>query len=298
MPKACNLYVQFIRLHTTCDMCDIPTYLLKHFKGIAEAEGFLDYSIEHEAGSKHGDGFLSELLRITLTGNRRVNGETLNDQKLALICKLAPQNIQRQEQCKTNLVFDREVLFYSTILPMLQRFQLEKGLTEADGFFGYPQYFGSSNDPVANEYSIIMRDLVASGFLLWDKLEPIRFENVKLLMEQLGRVHGLSFALRDQRPKDFQMIRDLDDIMIEMFRSDVMAGMFNASYDQAISALDNEEDVQLMKSLKSSYMEWLTVSLGKEAAEPFSVLGHGDCWNNNMMFANNNVRIFKYFLFR
>lgn len=225
-----------------------------------------------------------------MTGNRRVNGKTVSDQKLSLICKLAPENVQRQEQCKTNLVFDREVLFYSTILPMLERFQLEKGLTEADGFFGYPKYFGSSNDAATNEYGIIMRDLVASGFVLWNKLEPIRFENVKLLMEQLGRVHGLSFALRDQRPQDFQQIRDLDDVMIELIRSDVMGGMFNASYDQAIAALDKEEDVRLMKSLKSSYMEWLTVALGRSYAEPFSVLGHGDCWNNNMMFANNNVR--------
>lgn len=77
----------------------------------------------------------------------------------------------------------------------------------------------------------------------------------------------------------------------------MMSGIFDAAYDQAISTLDNDDDVRLMKTLKSTYMQWLEDNLGKLAAEPFSVLGHGDCWNNNMMFADNNVSPSKCFPF-
>lgn len=276
---------------------DIPTALRQHFENIAEAEGFTDYTLTQDAGSKHGDGFMGTMVSVTISGKRKSSEENVADDEAALqtdrldlICKIQPTNAARNEQFHTSIVFEREVLCYTAILPALEHFQREKGLTEDNGFFGFPRCYLATNNPNTNEAIIIMQNLRPLGYDMWDKMKPIRFENVQLLMEQLGRLHGLSFVLRDQRPDVLDGFRKMDSVLEKMLDAKAFGTIMESCYDRAENLLDDEIDKEHIRKYRKIWNAVIKRCAQSSNAEPFAVLAHGDCWNNNMMYLNNGVR--------
>lgn len=275
---------------------EIPTALCQHFEKIAEAEGFTDYTLAQDAGSKHGDGFMGRMVSITISGKRKTSEENvpcveaLQSDRLDLICKIEPTNAARNEQFNTSIVFAREVLCYTSILPVLEHFQREKGLTEENGFFGFPKCYLATNNPSTNEAIIIMQNLRSLGYNMWDKMKPIGFANVQLLMEQLGRLHGLSFVLRDQRPEVLDEFRKMDNILDKMVDTKAVGLILDSCYDRAENVLDDEMDKEHIRKYRKSWLEVIKGCARSSKAEPFAVMAHGDCWNNNMMYLNDEVR--------
>lgn len=275
---------------STAAAAPLPAFLLAHLDRIASAERFNSYTVHHQAGSKHGDGFMAAMVAVTLRGPRRsaTNAATVRDDSLDLICKLLPDSKVRQEQFQAKTIFEREVHIYRTVLPMLRKFQLAKGLTAADGFLAYPQCYAATADAITQDYAIIMHDLRASGYALWDKLTPMPVAQARLLFEQLGRMHGVSLVLRAQRPELFAQIRALDDKMLPVLQA--WRSMCDSSFSQAVRHLERPEHKRVMQQARDNWPAMIGRLVSGEAAEPFAVMGHGDCWNNNMMFEGQKVR--------
>lgn len=269
---------------------NLPEYLVEELNKIAKDNGFVDYEIEQDAGSKHGDGFMATMVNIKVAGKRTVDGVTKANDELNLICKLLPTNAARRELFNSERVFEREVTMYNTVLPLFVRFQEEKGLTAENGFFDFPKSYFAVSDTKTDRHVIIMDDLRTQGFLLWDKLQPIEYENVRLLMTALGRYHALSFAIRDQRPEVFATFQDMSDVMLEMIESaPAMDGIFKAGMEQSMSFFKEKTEVHnFLDHALHTWKETFRKCLGDNVAEPFAVVGHGDCWNNNMMFLSNS----------
>lgn len=277
-------------------MSTLPSFLLVHLDNIAKAERFKSYTLEYEAGSKHGDGFMGEMVAVTIRGRRQstTTDAAVADDSLSLICKLLPKSTLRQEQCK--MIFAREVHMYRDILPPLRQFKMENGLTEATGFFGYPHCYVAAADEAANDYVIIMKNLRTHGYSLWDKFTPMPLDTARLLFEQLGRMHGLSLAVRAQRPELHARIRGLDDKMVPVLIN--MRQMCESMFKQAFRCLEKPEHKRFMQTVCDNWLEMLQQSANSAAAEPFAVLGHGDCWNNNMMFeGQQNVSTIEHFIY-
>lgn len=267
---------------------ELPDYVIELLDNIVRNEGFESYTYSISAGSNHGDGFLAAMKRVTVVGKR--NGR---DDELSLICKLMPSSAARREQFNSSKVFRREATMYTKVLKLMNEFQIEKGITAEDGFFEYPKCYGVVEDVENERFALIMEDLKTSGYEMFDKLQPSDFNHVKLVMESLGKYHGLSFALKDQRPGVFEQFKDLDDIFADQVRNspEMMQAMFRFSYDRAILAFEDdiakENAIVALKKLKENFLhELTTLPLGRKS-EPFSVINHGDCWNNNFMFKYN-----------
>lgn len=52
--------------------------------------------------------------------------------------------------------------------------------------------------------AICLEDLRPKGFVMRDRMKQMDFPHASLAFKALGRLHALSFALRDQRPEIFQ----------------------------------------------------------------------------------------------
>lgn len=273
-------------------MSKLPACAIDLIKKIAASEGFIEYTTKVDSGSNHGDNFIGVLERVMLCGTRRVNGKFKED-KLHLLCKFGPDVAERRREFNTDALFDREIYAYEKLLPAFKKFQKSKGLSDADCFTAYPNYYGGIADGDKGQYLIVMDDLRYQKFGMWPKKEPIPFDHAKLVFEQLGKYHGVSFAMKDQQPVQFKEFQKLNDLFEHFYRNALP--MFHAAYDMAINVLDDEEHRKVMQDLKENTLEIYLECIDTKRFEPFGVIGHGDCWNNNQLYkyekevSSNNV---------
>lgn len=272
----------------------LPEYVVNAIHKIAKQEAFLDgYTIENDAGAKHGDGFTSVLICVTVTGTRQINDVVKTNQKLALLCKIMPDNLARRELFCTDLYFEREAYMYNTVFPYFVQFQRDKGLSDDEGFFAFPKCYYAVSDVAADQFAIIMEDLRDVGYEMLNKLKPIPVENVELLMRELAKLHAVSFAVRDQNAEFLEPMRKFKDVFLKIISKNmkIMDDVYQRCFERCIKLVESDEHKEKLETFKNGWKQIFNDCLGPNVAEPFSVLGHSDCWTNNMLFLNEAVNL-------
>lgn len=267
----------------TCDF-QVPLYAINALNRVVQDEGFTNYVINYDRGSNFGDGFVAEIVRAKITGNQLVKG-VQEESELVVILKLPPENKARREQMGMN-VFEREVTVYNEILPMFQKFQLEKGLKPGQGFISFPKCYYASYDKGKDEAVIIMEDIRKKGFKMLNKYKTIDYPHATAVLETVAQFHGLSLAMKDQCPGIFDKFKGLKDTMSDAMLNDMMKSLTATSVEKAIGALEpHEENIkQKLRAFSENITEIIASSTNGESSEPYTVINHGDCWINNIMF--------------
>lgn len=256
----------------------LPAFVSRHLDEIARSEGLSNYTVESK-GIGAGEGFMSNMLAITLVST---------EQRLSLICKLPLPEPESPDVLDTQFAFDREVEMYQTVLPLMEELQRKNGLTAETGFYAYPKCF-VSECAANNESIIILEDLRLRDYSLHDKLKPLKFENVALLLQQLGRYNALSFVLRDQQPEVFAKLDALEDYFMKWgIINPGIQGIFSSAIEQAIVLVDEEKDKALLRAFLANYVDLGQTRRCPKRLKRFGVLIHGDCHINNMMFKSEN----------
>lgn len=264
-------------------MSEQPAYVMAGLKQVATEQGFTPnrYRIEFESGSNKGDGFMGTLFKAFVREDGR--------DELVLLVKMMPEHESRKQQSIG--MFHREVMAYNMVLPMFRKFQAEKGISakKDEGFWRVPKCYYANCNMKSMEAVIIMEDLREKKFRMWNKFEPVDFEHTRLLMEQLGMLHAISFAMKDQQPKQFEHFKQLIDpmkIMIQMDPRKNIDNLFEEMFDRAVGTVSNEEGKvkEAMENLKGLVTEAYMDCVDGVGAEPYTIIGHGDCWVNNMMY--------------
>lgn len=250
---------------------------------IAQTEGFSNYKFELEAGSKPGDNYQGLMVSVKVIGDR-VNDGAVVPETLSLICKLVPESKERRNVFKTVLIHEREIHMYTRVLPKFVKFQQEKGLTADESFLSIPKLYAWTADKATETYALIMEDLRANDFVMWPRKVPVTLDHEELLFKQLGRFHGISFALKDQRPEVFDEFKNLNDIFIDWIETGFIGKVIDEAIELAINVLDEDEHKNVIKKLRNNYLETLKSFSRKEAIEKIGVVVHGDCWTNNFLF--------------
>jgi hypothetical protein len=240
-----------------------------------------------DSASAKGDNYIGVLYRVTV--------KNAKSEKLNVIIKLPPQNIARREQFFARPCFLRESEFYDVIYPMYKNFQESKGIVvEKDGFYQIPICYKSLTDEPTE--GLFLEDLKVSGFEMFDRFKEVTVEHVNRVMEVLGKYHAISFAIKDQKPELLDDYRGLVDIFFQRdnVSKDQIIVWFDMLKKQAVEALascNNDEITQRgERVLAADFFELLESCIEGEGAEPYAVLCHGDCWNNNIMYKNDSVR--------
>lgn len=259
---------------------NVTPYMRSSIERVAVAEGFVDYDINVIHGSGIGDGFVGLVFKAMIQekGN--------SDKKLTVVVKTPPDNLARRNSFGSMELFDREVKIYADVLPAFMKFQEEKNIKPGLGFFEVPKCYLAEYDLEKDDAIIIMEDLRERGHKMWNKHVPMNFEHTKLIFAALGRLHALSFAMKVQRPEIFEPFKALKDIMVSKVTDPNFKTMFEGMINRAASSLDENDTRRRNKvlKLKEELTSTLVDLMDPENAEPFTVLGHGDCWSNNFMF--------------
>lgn len=107
------------------------------------------------------------------------------------------------------------------------------------------------------------------------KRKPARIENIRLALKELGKFHGLSIAMKDQRPTEFAEFQQIKDISHTFFQSQNMQGMFDASFDRATGALRKEEHKDIMREFKNNTLGYFEACTNDDISKRFGVVSHG-----------------------
>lgn len=247
----------------------LPNYIQVLIDKIAIENGFKDYLVQVKQGSVAGDGFMSELSCITLV-------ERNSEKKLHLVCKVAPLSKNRRKEFISDVAFTREAAFYTKLMPSLAKFQAEKKLSEEDQFLAYPKCYAAICDSENEHYAIILEDLRPQKFKLWNKAKTAPLENVRVAMREIGKFHGLSFAMKYQKPEEFAEFQKFTDIFRFFFESKNMQDMIRGSYEQAMSSLKRQDCKNIMIDLKENFLNYFDDCLNEKSSTYFGVICHGN----------------------
>lgn len=261
----------------------LPDFVQPLLTHIIAGEGFCNHQTELKPGSNHGDNFFSLVISVTVKGQRHT-AEGVCDDELHLVCKLPPAGQARQREYHSMELFQREALMYNKILPMFVAFQRDKGLSDEESFAAHPKCYVALADEEKNQYVVIMEDVRAEGFHMLPKKLPTPDGHVFAVFEQLGKLHAISFALKDQRPDVFDELRAINEIFSLFFQSPNMKKSTQRGYDVAIDALIDEKHKEIVRDIKENFVEFLFESHADDMSAPFGVLTHGDCQNANLLF--------------
>ncbi|XP_053657724.1 uncharacterized protein LOC128706808 [Anopheles marshallii] len=260
---------------------DLPQYLYAALKQLAPKERFTadNFSIAFDFGSSKGDGFVGQMFKATISEG---------DRHEVYLCKIPPLDDDRREQFGSMTAFAREVLVYDRFLPTIYEYQREKGIRspEDGGFFHTPRCYYAHCNEVAQESVIIMEDLRLREFRLWNKHKIIDYDHAALFMTHLGRLHAISLAMKRDQPERFEQFK-LSNPFDPMLTADgPFRNMILSQLQMVIDALDEQDTVERakMEQLKEEVFDELLRCGTAQLAEPYTVVGHGDCWTNNMMF--------------
>lgn len=274
-------------------MSVLPEYVVDLIHTISKSEGFTKYETKFANGSNHGDGFVCTMTSVTITGIRQIKNQLMNDE-IYLLCKEAPPSQARRKEFQTDKLFKREAAVYNDILPNFVAFQRTKGLSEADGYFSFPKCYAAIADEEKNQFVIIMEDLRPQGFSMLPKQRPAPIDHYYLIVEQLAKLHGISFALKDQQPDIYGNLRKYDDIFRSYFKPDSSL-LELLGFERAMATLKDERHIAIVRELKEHTTEYFEDCFGNNAAEPFGAIIHADCHNNNILYEYiDGVRHTKY----
>uniref|UniRef100_A0A2M3Z3B4 Putative juvenile hormone-inducible protein n=1 Tax=Anopheles braziliensis TaxID=58242 RepID=A0A2M3Z3B4_9DIPT len=259
-------------------------YVYEAIRRIAVEQGFTPdlFSVDFDEETRiECDGFVSFVFKAIINGD---------DREFTLWCKVPPNDDQRSLE-----LFKRECFFYREILHGFYDFQSEKGVLEesGDGFFATPRCYLAHCDtskPDEPEALIMLEYNEAYEKWDWDKLEPINVEHTKLVMQQLGRLHALSFAMKEQRPELFASYKRSNDVLVE---KNELLTLLKESFDRAIVTMKTRFETEQDKILavKDAVFESLKACCDPVKTEPYCVVTHGDCWINNLIYSHNENNV-------
>lgn len=133
------------------------------------------------------------------------------------------------------------------------------------------------------------------GYKTADRQNGLSFEYCVLIMELLGRFHGVSIAIRDQDP---ELFKKLENSVEETYYADHLKEWYCTQEQQIVVTKDavGKEypgtiiEEKMLKFVENGYPYDKMVGLA-HARNKNSVISHGDCWAPNFMMKldENNV---------
>lgn len=138
---------------------------------------------------------------------------------------------------------------------------------------------------------VIMENLTVLGYDTVPRQQAMDINLCRLIMQTLGRFHGLSFVIKDQSPALFE---EMANSLEETYYAIRLKSWFSDQIDRQIEiALDAVGKIYGGTIIEEKAKKFLTDGIFYEkmckmthSTNRYSVLGHGDCWTPNFLIHN------------
>lgn len=260
-------------------MCDIKADLNTWIEDFLRKRRFSKYELEVAGNSSKGDGYLGEVTFVkVLTGIGREEEKTYN-----LVIKSAKKSDEFRRKTPIKECFEREMFMYSKVFPEFRKLQTERAIEKP--FTSFAKCYSIFNEN--QREALILQNLKYLKYDIHDRKTPQNLDHVLLVFGNYGKFHALSLALKKQKPDLFrQMTQSMTDLLSQFIIQISMVGLMIGDFKAGLELLKDEDKVtyQKLAHVDEEYIK-NTLCKVKDPADNLSVILHGDCWNNNMMFA-------------
>uniref|UniRef100_A0A1E1WL08 CHK kinase-like domain-containing protein n=1 Tax=Pectinophora gossypiella TaxID=13191 RepID=A0A1E1WL08_PECGO len=255
------------------DLTGLSEKQLNFIENVIEKRGYVNPKVTVQPLGRAGDNYIAIVKRITV----EENGETLK-----IVAKVAPVIEDLRNTMQTKEVFYNEHVVYTELLPKFTELEVEAEIPKKERL-RYAACLGSL-DEEPNEI-ILLEDLQEPGFTLLDRFKALQNDQMKLIIENIAKLHALSFALKNKELETFDKIRNkLYNSRLHMGKEPTTKHFLNHIENQFLDLLDEEKYKQAIKG-KISGMDGLMGKLHKaDKDSKHLVIQQGDCWTNNVLF--------------
>lgn len=245
------------------------------------------YEINIIFDTDKGSHFISEIAKIQVQGKDRNNqGVTLD-----LIGKFAKADKDVRTRLPIKEFFEHEIFVYEYILPHFEKLQVEKNVRNK--FKSYAGFCAASQEDCKE--TIILENMIVKEFQVCKRDVALDYNHALLLIKEIGRLHALSFAIRDQYPHIFKKILStLKEVEFNDQCCSHNRNLLHAVFPQCINSLHAIQDkiaLQQYKKLEKVFFEKTQKSVDRKSSEPYAVVTHCDVWTSNLLYKYNELNL-------
>lgn len=257
----------------------LPSDVLNLVRKVAEAEHMKCFEIGAVETNKKGEGFTGNIYAVTVLDKN-------DDTKLNLLIKKAFDESSVRDKVPVRDTYENEIYFYKHLYPSLQVFQkANSSATSCEDLL--PRCFDVCLDDGME--ALVLDNLKSGGFKVFSKKLPLDADHVELIFKKYGYFHALSFAFKHKKSDKFSKITSpIKGVCGKIFDTEFyqvyFTNLFNDINDSWMSAEQDDDDIirkEFQKYLQEPY-EIIQECL--KCDDKYSVVLHGDCWSNNMLF--------------
>lgn len=255
--------------------------LAKYLSKSLDKENIENYTIEITGTTAEGDNYVGNITFVQVKGHKKLSSQESNQTKLDLVVKTSRKNLSSNDDFAK--AYQRENLFYNSIIPSFQKFQKEKNV--ADIFHAVPKCYDVLE--IEDTSVLIFDDMRKKGYILHPKDETMNINHIKDILEKYAKFHAISFVMCDQNREMFNKLTE--NLRSHMLKSVVEAEPFFtilSNQTAKVETLLKKVDYELYRSLESYFKKGqaqTTLDILEMNVEE-EVITHADCWNNNFLF--------------
>ncbi|XP_045128703.1 uncharacterized protein LOC123514703 isoform X2 [Portunus trituberculatus] len=181
-----------------------------------------------------------------------------------------------------DMVFLKEGKFYTVLLPLLNAELTRAGQDS----LRVPRCCHSAWED--HESQLFLEDLRSRHFKMYDRRKPLTVAHTSLVVRELARLHAASVLVLANSPKVFPFLSwemcNYSQQTQKAFEALISGSLGTASeLARAAGRMDMQE---WFSSLAPRGADLLSALI--HPAPPFDVIGHGDCWVNNLLFREDS----------
>lgn len=234
-----------------------------------------------------GENYGSVMLRIEIL----IQNENGGTEILHCVAKTPPAPGLTWYIFDTKLTFKIEMIFYNTVVPILNEFGRSKGVEDLINFV--PKYINGriSKDPTSNvvdkDAVILLENLVAEGYTTGNRFVGFDKETSELLLRDLAILHASTIAFRRSRPQDFK-----DKILshlIRKFQITLKEEHIEEISDFATKFIKLNENCQPhLHKIEEALRKLHSKDYQTRINELYATIVHHDYWVNNTLIKYRN----------
>ena len=252
--------------------------------------------VSYKAGNllNSGENYGSLMLAVDFTVKNLKSGA---EEQIQCVGKMCPPNDWLWDLFNVQATVKKEIAVYEVIVPTLQQFQRDAGLSWVVDSFA--KCYGSriSLDPDSNAVDkdsiILLENLKAQGYEVGDRFKGLDLETAEMIVDDLAKLHAVSIAFRSKHQDEFKrkFLPHLNKDFTFSFSEEVVDGIV-ASVQDILRNNDNYDE-SLLDKIDAGYRKGFEYNMRPVVVENnFTTIVHGDYWTNNTMVKYLNGKPF------